>query len=412
MIQKDIKVNEKDFIYYPSLSSGASKSWLIKNSDLVPGVTSRFYADGYPEKWRHPYFLITAGHLYKDMETNKKFGLETTQVLGDSGGFQLATGAIKWDPSFKETIFKWLEANSDIAMNLDLPPRVKLDGKFNYCLDISVENFKYFETNQTGKTAFLNVLQGNDEVSYLVWYDRVRAFDFQGWSFGNCRRIDHLMYALAIMITNKEFLKDSCKYLHILGASKVYDFFIYEYLQKIMNEYTSGTVQVSTDSSSPGLMSVYGGYYWDADWRSGAFLTMHMGRPQDTPYNMDSPLPCKLDCPGCKDKTYKDIVDFKTPQYMTIVNHNLCVFLDTVKNIKLILKGHDELMSDTVDPIIFQLCMAIKEMFNSSAPFSVYQKYKPLYTKYNSKYGLRELGYARGSNPSGNQTAIDTFFEY
>ncbi len=412
MIQKDIRENEKEFIYYPSLSSGASKSWLIKNSDLVPGVTSRFYDETFPEKWRHPYFLLTAGHLYKKMDSLQQFGLEKAQVLGDSGGFQLATGAIKWEPTFKETIFKWLEANSDIAMNLDLPPRVKLDGKFDYCLDISLDNFKYFETNQTGKTAFLNVLQGNDEVTFKYWYEKVKSFNFQGWSFGNCRRIDYLMHALAIMVSNKEFLKDSCKYLHILGASKVYDFFIYEYLQKIMNEYTGGKVQVSTDSSSPGLMSVYGGYYWDADWRSGAFLTMHMGRPQDTPYNLEQPLPCKIDCPGCVGKKYKDLTEFKTPQYMTMVNHNLCIFLDTVKNIKLILRGHDEVMSDTIDPTAFQICMAIKELFNSPTPFAVYEKYKPLYVKYNAKYGLPDLGYKKGANPKGNQTAIDTFFQY
>ena len=413
MIQPDKVPGQKEFSYYPSLSAGASKNWLMKNHEIQPGISSRFYTDEYPEKWRSKYFLITAGHHYKNMNTNRDFGCEGAQVLGDSGGFQLATGAINWDPSFKETIFKWLETNSDIAMNLDLPPRVKLEGKFDYCLDISLENFKYFEENQTGKTAFLNVLQGNEEETYRYWYEKVKAFDFQGWGFGNCRRIDHLMYALAIMIKEKEFLKDSCKFLHILGASKVYDFVIYEYLQKIMNKYTGGKVQVSTDSSSPGLMSVYGGYYFNTDYRTGTFLTAHFGRPTDVNYNLDAPLPCKLDdCVACKGKTYRDIVDFKTPSYMTIVHHNLHIFIDAVNTIKTTLQSHDEILKDIVDPMIYQLCMCIKEMFESTDPFTVYQKYKPLYSKYNAKYGMRELGYARGSHPSANTEVVNTFFDF
>ena len=49
------------------------------------------------------------------MDARDRYGLDDdVLVLGDSGGFQLATGAIKWDPSFKKTIFDWLEANCDL----------------------------------------------------------------------------------------------------------------------------------------------------------------------------------------------------------------------------------------------------------------------------------------------------------
>jgi len=412
MIQPTTKKGHQDFIYYPSLSAGASKNWLMKNDELRPGMSPRFYTDEFPERWRHKYFLVTAGHHYKKMDIIDRFGLEGAQVIGDSGGFQLATGAIEWEPSFKEIIFKWLEANSDIAMNLDLPPRVKLEGKFDYCLDISLENFKYFETNQSGKTAFLNVLQGNDEGSYEYWYNKVKDFQFSGWAFGNCRRIDHLIWALALMIHNKEFLKDSCKFLHILGASKVYDFVIYEFLQKVMNEYTGGTVQVSTDSSSPGLMSVYGGYYYDTDWRTGTFLTAHFARPDKIPYINDAPLPCRLpECPACEGRTYEDITHFRTSAYQIIVHHNLNVFLDCIKSIKGFMHSHDEILKDIVDPMIYKLCVCIRELFEARNPFEVYHKYKPLFSKYNAKYGQQELGYARGSNPSAKADTFNKFFE-
>ena len=35
--------------------------------------------------------------------------------MGDSGGYQIASGAIKWKPELKTQVFEWLENNSDIA---------------------------------------------------------------------------------------------------------------------------------------------------------------------------------------------------------------------------------------------------------------------------------------------------------
>jgi hypothetical protein len=400
------------FIYYPSFSAGASRSWLTKDVELNPGVSSRFYSDNYPKEWQHKYFLVTAGHHYKKMDLRDRMGLDpSVQVLGDSGGFQLATGAIKWDPSFKETIFKWLEANSDIAMNLDLPPRVTLEGKFQECLDISLENFKYFEKNQTGATAFLNVLQGNDQLTYEYWYKHVKDFNFSGWSFGNCRKVSNLMYALAIMIKNKEFLKPDCHYLHILGASKLYDFFIYEYLQKIMNQYTGNQVQVSTDSSSPALMTTYGGYYFDADYRSGAFLTAYFAR--NAKINPDAPLPCKLhNCPACAGKTYKDIYDWKTDSYMYMTTHNLHIFMDAVNSINTLFKSHDDLINDVANPVVRTICQSIREMFESDNPFAVYEKYQPAYAKYNSMFGMADLGYSKTGDPDGKPGMVETFFDF
>ena len=164
------------FCYYPSLSSGASKAWLQKNVELSPGVTSRFYSDDYPEKFRHKYFLITAGHHYKKEDMRQRLGLDdSVQVIGDSGGFQLATGAIDWDPSFKETIFTWLENNSDIALNLDLPPRVKLTGKFDYCLETSVDNFY---SNQTHVKAVDNLRRstGANKSQLTRMFNQLKAY--------------------------------------------------------------------------------------------------------------------------------------------------------------------------------------------------------------------------------------------
>ena len=118
---------DKNFIYYPSLSAGSMVSAFKKNMKFKDGTTCRFFSKEYPEKWRHPYFLITAGHHFKKMDFRDQIGLDDeVLVFGDSGGFQIATGALKWDGTIRERIFEWLEHNSDVAANLDLNMKIDL----------------------------------------------------------------------------------------------------------------------------------------------------------------------------------------------------------------------------------------------------------------------------------------------
>ena len=122
-LSKKLK-KQKEFIYFPSLSAGGFASNLIKDTKLSNGTTCRFYDDSYPEEFRHKAFLITAGHYYKKMDIRDQFGLgKDTLVFGDSGGYQIATGALKYTDDLREKIFHWLEANSDVAANLDIPPK-------------------------------------------------------------------------------------------------------------------------------------------------------------------------------------------------------------------------------------------------------------------------------------------------
>ena len=96
----------KKFIYYPSLSAGSMVSAFKKDAKFEDGTTMRFFSKDYPEEWRHPYFLITAGHHYKKMDFRQQIGLDDdVLVFGDSGGFQIATGALKWDSTIREKIF-------------------------------------------------------------------------------------------------------------------------------------------------------------------------------------------------------------------------------------------------------------------------------------------------------------------
>ena len=225
------------FKYFPSFSVAGFGQALRKNLKLRNGLTSRFYSEEFPEKYRHTEFLISAGHFLKRPDLYGEHGFtDKNLIMGDSGGFQIASGALKWDKSLLEKVFIWLENNSDIAMNLDIPPKIKYEGMYEECLKISKDNFKYFADNQTGKVDFLNVVQGTNEVEYINWYNEVCDFPFQGWAVGGGgRSVYAFMSGVLSLLNGKEHLKDSNKWLHILGISKISDFLMLNQLQKFLN---------------------------------------------------------------------------------------------------------------------------------------------------------------------------------
>lgn len=56
-----------------------------------------------------------------------------TTVIGDSGGFQIIGGVLKWEgDQTREQILRWLEATADWAMTLDVPTRAVENPKSGY----------------------------------------------------------------------------------------------------------------------------------------------------------------------------------------------------------------------------------------------------------------------------------------
>ena len=111
-----------NFIYFPSFSTAGVAPELKKDFRFSSGTTCRFYAKEMNEL-RYPYFLLSAGANYRNKKARESFGLtDDVLVVGDSGGFQIKTGNLEWKPELREIILRWLENNSDIAMNLDIPP--------------------------------------------------------------------------------------------------------------------------------------------------------------------------------------------------------------------------------------------------------------------------------------------------
>lgn len=395
-------MNNKQFIYFPSFSVGNVSVAMAKSMKMRNGLEMRFYSETFPKQYQHPYFLVTAGHYYKKPKFIDEWGFTEnpdTLLLGDSGGYQIASGAIKWNESLKSTMLNWLEDNSHIAMNLDIPPRLQYAGKFNECLEISKKNFEYFEKNRKGQTKFLNVLQGDNEKSYYKWYNEVKGFEFDGWGIGGCGgSIYRFMSGIMSLMQGKEQYNTNRKYLHILGTSKVIDFFILSQLQKSLNDINS-SMRVTTDSSTPSRAVVYGLYYHDVNFKNASFGSLHIPKERatnnkevskhtaSTLQGSESLLPnlIPFDDLLIGGYTYEDLRDWTIEGCAAVVLHNFMFFKDVMHKINSYVEGHPYFLEQVTNSDTFLLLRAVDEMVkayeNGTTPQKVFDKYKAHFIK-------------------------------
>lgn len=230
---KDLSEANKDYaIYLPSISSAYSHNIIPgKHGDdgtnpifgrkdgLYNGMDTLDFLNEDKGAFYYKWALYSAGHAVLD--TNKSDitermvqkraekqqydkGLDQkTVIVGDSGGFQIGKGVIKFDwerfyekPGDKDylgtadkvrnKIFHWLEHTSDYSMTLDIPPWAigNIEGieSFEECLNRSSFNLDYFTKRRQYKCKFINILQGRTLNESDRWYEHVKHYDMEGWA--------------------------------------------------------------------------------------------------------------------------------------------------------------------------------------------------------------------------------------
>jgi flagellar hook protein FlgE len=236
--------------------------------------------------WHCKYVLYSAGQFNRaqirtpDMVSERN---PDTIVVGDSGGYQIATGKLPelkgWekqanDPlalerrwleniSIRDRILRWLDRYSDYAMTLDMPLFILKEKKSPFrnlsadqLIELSYENLKYFADNRgkaTGaKAKFLNVLQDAGDGTGEAWYKRVKDFDFEGWAFGGDTKngIEPLLKWVRRLPDDGK-LNSKTEWLHVLMMSPPANSVLLTALQKRLREILGNTITVSYDSSSP-----------------------------------------------------------------------------------------------------------------------------------------------------------------
>jgi hypothetical protein len=254
--------------------------------------------------YHYPYGLYSAGHGQMDLsKTNRDEPMvqlrdrNKTVILGDSGGFQVATGVIKmdWDNATDpndparlelcEKILRWLEHTADWSMILDvpsvaaIPPLNKRTGltDFQTCIDITQLNIDYFLRNRVkGKTKFMNILSGNDEATSDRWYDGVKHFSdpgfvqeaygdadlaLEGFAMAGAVKSNMYLALKRILDLRKDGLLKDKGWMHFLGTGKLNWACYLTSIQRMLRKHDSADITLSFDAASPFVNTAYGSTY-------------------------------------------------------------------------------------------------------------------------------------------------------
>ena len=268
-----------------------------------------------------PCSLYSAGQAAKSAGMSHKKDMVTgrdkshTTILGDSGGFQIQTGAIpfKGDET-RNRMMKWMEENCDWSMILDFPTggidmgtitphteRLKSgpfvtnpDGSlaldkngnkipnpladwgngdrlaelcnsngfseaYNTCLLQTLINNDWFVANRTpGATKFLNVVQGRNNSESEYWYQQVKHYPFEGWSLAANHKENFEMTLSRIIQMRDDGLLNDRDWMHFLGVGKFQHGCVYTTIQRCIRESVNDKFTISYDVSSPFTLAAYG----------------------------------------------------------------------------------------------------------------------------------------------------------
>ena len=206
-----------------------------------------------------PYLNVTV--QYEQLQTRDK---ESTMLMGDSGGFQIATNklTINWQDAdnvdkVRLGILRFLEENCNIAATLDVPtftigkPGFKFN-TFDQCLQQTINNLDFWMKHRVpGKIRLLNVIQGRNDFEVDTWFNAVKDYQTEGWCFSsaNSDSVYHIIRTLLLLLKHDK-LKEHQNWIHILGRTMPAVSVILTDLQNYISEYLGTEIQISYDSSS------------------------------------------------------------------------------------------------------------------------------------------------------------------
>jgi len=303
----ELKHSEEWAVYLPALSSFYTKMLETvkkpnaRTIDGIPDISQLDFINPNSNIFFYKYGLYSAGHAQLDLDKTdatepmvQKRDRTATTIVGDSGGFQIATGVLKMDWAnvkgepgdvMREKLLRWLEHTADWSMTLDVPafaaepPLSEKTGltKFEDTLDISVHNLHYFVKNRVpGKTKFLNVLSGSSVENAKIWYNAVTPFSkpnmveemgytpdrtLEGYAFAgiNMRNM-YSALSLLLSLIEDDLIKDK-DWIHFLGTGKASWACYLTSIQKRLRKWYNPNITVSFDAASPFVATAYGQCY-------------------------------------------------------------------------------------------------------------------------------------------------------
>jgi hypothetical protein len=214
-----------------------------------------------------------------------------TMILGDSGGYQIGKGVLKFDwlnfegpeaTKTRQKILEWLELTADWSMMLDVPtwacdhihsPKTGLK-TFEDCLEKTRYNNDYFLMNRLGQTKWLNVLQGSDWDTAEKWYEGVKEFsdpkgkyagkEAEGWAMGGANMCKMDITLKRLMTMREEGMLTGKNWMHFLGTAQL-DWSCYlTLIQRQIRKHINPEITISFDCASPFIATAHGLVYTNA----------------------------------------------------------------------------------------------------------------------------------------------------
>jgi hypothetical protein len=306
----DLTPLQKDYAcYLPAISSFYS-TYVAKQrleefipKDRIPagfdrGIEGMNFLNPEQGYFYYKYGLYSAGHAQLDL--NKSVTQESmiqqrdrskTMILGDSGGYQIGKGVLKFDwldfegveaTKTRQKILEWLELTADWSMMLDVPtwacdhihsPKTGLK-TFDDCLDKTRYNNDYFLMNRLGQTKWLNVLQGSDWDTAEKWYEGVKEFsdpkgkyagrEAEGWAMGGANMCKMDITLKRLMTMREDGLLEGKNWMHFLGTAQL-DWSCYlTLIQRQIRKHINPEITISFDCASPFIATAHGLVYTNA----------------------------------------------------------------------------------------------------------------------------------------------------
>jgi hypothetical protein len=301
---------QKDYaVYLPAISSFYS-TYVAKQrlEEFVPtgripkgfdrGIEGMNFLNPEQGYFTYKYGLYSAGHAQLDLQKSlvqesmiQQRDRNNTMILGDSGGYQIGKGVLKFDwldfegksaNATRQKILEWLELTADWSMMLDVPtwacdhihsPKTGLK-TFEDCLDKTKFNNDYFLMNRLGQTKWLNVLQGSDWDTAEKWYDGVKEFsdpkgkyagkEAEGWAFGGANMCKMDITLKRLMTLREDGLLKGKNWIHFLGTAQL-DWSCYlTLIQRQIRKHINEEITISFDCASPFIATAHGLVYTNA----------------------------------------------------------------------------------------------------------------------------------------------------
>ena len=339
---------QKDYaVYLPAISSFYS-TYVAKQrlEEFVPktripagfdrGIEGMNFLNADQGYFTYKYALYSAGHAQLDVvkaqdqeSMIQKRDRGQTMILGDSGGYQIGKGVLKFDwldfegveaTKTRQKILEWLEATADWSMMLDVPtwacdhihsPKTGLK-TFEDCLEKTRYNNKYFLDNRLGATKWLNVLQGGDWDTAEKWYNGVKEFsdpkgsyagkEAEGWAFGGANMCKMDITLKRLMTLREDGLLKGKNWIHFLGTAQL-DWSCYlTQIQRQLRKHINPELTISFDCASPFIATAHGLVYTNAQHTNKRWSVIMDKAPDnkalagrnDIPYPFESEFASRL----------------------------------------------------------------------------------------------------------------------